>query len=223
MVDKLATYPAYFSKRDAAGNELRGATVELRKEDGTVVETWVSDGTTHTFNVEVGTYTLVETAAPSGYRLASNITFVVDRTGKVTVNNVEVTSDAPIVMVDRVDTPDTPRTPPEKPDKPETPETPETPDTPTPRTPETPEVPETPVVDVPEEEVPLAANPEEVPEQPEETVELPEEEVPQAAQPDIVPYTGDSTNLGLWMVLLAISAVGLLCGIDWLLHERKRS
>jgi uncharacterized surface anchored protein len=220
MVDNLKTYPAYFSKRDAAGNELRGATVELRKEDGTVVETWVSNGTTHTFNVEVGTYTLVETAAPSGYRLASNITFVVDRTGKVTVNNVEVTSDAPIVMVDRLDTPDTPRTPPETPTP--TPP-PETPDTPTPRTPETPEVPETPVVDVPEEDVPLAATPEEVPEQPEETVELPEEDVPQAAQPDIVPYTGDSTNLGLWIVLLAISAAGLLCVLDWFLYERKRS
>jgi LPXTG-motif cell wall-anchored protein len=89
-----------FSKTDVAGKELAGATIQLQNEDGTVAETWVSDGTTHKFTVKPGTYTLVETAAPSGYTIATKITVVVGEDGKITANGTEVSGDAPIVMVD---------------------------------------------------------------------------------------------------------------------------
>jgi TQXA domain-containing protein len=137
MVDGIAKYAVSFSKEDASGNELPGATIELQTEDGTVIDSWISDGTAHIFNVEPGTYQLVETAAPDGYALATAITFTVDKSGNVTSGGVQVTSDAPITMVDGLaDIPEPqeeeedPVIEPEDPDEPETPDEAEAPDEP---------------------------------------------------------------------------------------------
>jgi LPXTG-motif cell wall-anchored protein len=102
MVDQLKTYPVYFSKQDGGGNELAGATIELQDSTGKVLKSWVSDGSAYRFEVETGSYKLVETAAPDGYALASEISFTVDSEGVVTCGELVVTSDAPIVMVDQI-------------------------------------------------------------------------------------------------------------------------
>jgi LPXTG-motif cell wall-anchored protein len=95
-------YPVYFSKQDGGGNELAGATIELQDSTGKVLKSWVSDGSAYRFEVETGSYKLVETAAPDGYALASEISFTVDSEGVVTCGELVVTSDAPIVMVDQI-------------------------------------------------------------------------------------------------------------------------
>jgi hypothetical protein len=90
-----------FSKRDADGEELAGATIELRDADGNTIETWVSDGTVREFTVEPGTYRLVETAAPEGYKIATAITVVVGEDGSVTATGTEVAVvDGLVVMID---------------------------------------------------------------------------------------------------------------------------
>jgi uncharacterized surface anchored protein len=88
------------SKQDSAGNELSGATIELRDALGDVVESWVSDGSNHQVKVGPGTYTMVETAAPEGYEIATEITFTVAKDGTVTKDGETVAGNAPIVMVD---------------------------------------------------------------------------------------------------------------------------
>ena len=126
MVDKaLATVE--LSKTDVLGNEISGAELTLKgtaKAGGAVVFTdknigtttgitisadkktlsWTSDknGAKSVKNLPDGTYTMHEEAAPSGYKVATDITFTVEN-GKVTkVNDVAVSSTAGnvITMVD---------------------------------------------------------------------------------------------------------------------------
>ena len=81
------------SKRDADGNELKDAEMQLKDKDGKVIDEWVSDGTNHLVSkLKVGEYTLHEVAAPEGYTIATDITFYVDEKNKVTVNDIEVTA-----------------------------------------------------------------------------------------------------------------------------------
>jgi uncharacterized surface anchored protein len=99
MVDEiLPHFP--FSKQDAHGKELAGATIELRDADGKVVETWTSDGSVHTYYAVAGTYTLVETQAPEGYKIADPISITVNEDKSVESNGSVVDDTAPIVMVD---------------------------------------------------------------------------------------------------------------------------
>ena len=101
MVDRYADQTFKFAKRDVTGAELKGATIELRKAvDNSVVSTWKSDGTVKEFKVQPGSYKLVETAAPEGYAIATEINFTIDKAGKVKVDGIELKGDAPIVMVD---------------------------------------------------------------------------------------------------------------------------
>ena len=88
-------------------------------------------------------------------------------------------------------TPDIPDTP-DDPDKPEDPDDPDTPDTPT--TPDDPDNPEQP----------------QNPGQP-ETPDTPKDDIPQ---------TGDTTNLALWVALLAISGTGLIATL--IIGKKKR-
>jgi hypothetical protein len=87
------------------------------------------------------------------------------------------------------------------------------------------------LIEMPEDDVPLASAPvleeaaevEEVVEQPGEeapAVEILPETVPAAAQPDAVPYTGDSTVI--WLILMALSGAALLCSLAYGLFERIR-
>jgi TQXA domain-containing protein len=56
MLDAPDEYPVYFSKRDAEGQELAGAEIQIQTADGTVVEEWISTGETHKFEVTPGRY-----------------------------------------------------------------------------------------------------------------------------------------------------------------------
>ncbi|MBR6231082.1 MAG: LPXTG cell wall anchor domain-containing protein, partial [Lachnospiraceae bacterium] len=75
------------SKVDVAdGKEIEGATIQILDKDGNVVEEWTSTKEAHeieglTTGVE---YTLKEKVAPDGYTIASETTFTIDETGKVT-------------------------------------------------------------------------------------------------------------------------------------------
>jgi LPXTG-motif cell wall-anchored protein len=113
--------PVQFSKTDIDGNELPGATIEVQKENGDVVEKWVSDGTAKTINLEEGEYIFHEVAAPEGYVIATDISFSVDKDGNVTSKDVTVKGDDKniITMVDDFAKPDEPTTLDETPDTPE--------------------------------------------------------------------------------------------------------
>ncbi|MDK0981230.1 SpaA isopeptide-forming pilin-related protein [Clostridium perfringens] len=102
VTDKDDTKEVIFSKQDLGGNELAGATIELKKADGTVIETWKSDGKAHSFQLVAGDYIFHESAAPEGYEVATDITFTVKNDGTVTSNDVKVSGDSNnhIVMVD---------------------------------------------------------------------------------------------------------------------------
>ena len=75
------------SKQDITNKEeLPGATLTIKDENGNVVETWVSGSKPHYVEgLKVGTYTLTEEIAPEGYALSSEtITFEVKNDGNVT-------------------------------------------------------------------------------------------------------------------------------------------
>ena len=97
------------SKRDADGNELKGAQMQLLDDKGTVVDEWTSDGTNHIVaKLSAGKYILKETAAPEGYILATDICFEVLNDGTVTVDGAETTAVSEngnplIVMIDEAE------------------------------------------------------------------------------------------------------------------------
>ena len=68
-------------KVDEDGNAIQGAELQILKGDGTVVESWTSDGSTHTVVgklVAGNTYKLHEVSAPDGYAKAADVTFTVN-------------------------------------------------------------------------------------------------------------------------------------------------
>ena len=73
------------SKQDITnGKELPGAELEVRKEDGTVVEAWTSTDKPHLIEaLPEGDYVLRETMAPKGYQVAQDIHFTVKSTGEI--------------------------------------------------------------------------------------------------------------------------------------------
>ncbi|MGX7097328.1 SpaA isopeptide-forming pilin-related protein, partial [Gemella bergeri] len=105
-----------FSKKALTenGEELKGATIRLTKEDGSLVEEWVTDGTVKEFELKDGKYTFTEISAPAKYQVATAITFEV-KNGKAIVKGIEVTGNT-IVMVDKLKElpPPPPSTPPTK-------------------------------------------------------------------------------------------------------------
>lgn len=98
-----------FSKRDTEGNELKGAKLQIVDEKGNVIEEWTSDGTNHIVTkLKAGKYVLIETAAPDGYEIATDISFEVFEDGTVKAGNTEtvaVSKDGNplIVMVDEAE------------------------------------------------------------------------------------------------------------------------
>lgn len=94
------------SKRNAEGNELKGAQMQLVDDKGTIVDEWTSDGTNHIVTkLPAGKYILKETAAPEGYMLATDICFEVLVDGTVIVDGIETTAVSEngnplIVMID---------------------------------------------------------------------------------------------------------------------------
>ena len=76
----------YVSKQDATtGEELPGAYLEIRDENGEIVEAWISGDTPHRVEgLEPGKYTLTETIAPDGYELSKEtVEFIVKEDGTV--------------------------------------------------------------------------------------------------------------------------------------------
>ena len=74
------------SKKDATtSEELPGAHLEVRDEEGNIVDEWISGEEPHIIEgLEVGKeYTLVETIHPLGFDFANEIKFVVDDTGEI--------------------------------------------------------------------------------------------------------------------------------------------
>ncbi|MBQ8012438.1 MAG: hypothetical protein IJ265_12870, partial [Oscillospiraceae bacterium] len=102
MVDD--TTKVEISKRDITNdNELAGATLQIIDENGEVIEEWVSTNEPHIVEAQLiagKTYTLTETAAPDGYKIANSIDFTVNADGTIT----------PVVMYDEPvpDAPDIP-------------------------------------------------------------------------------------------------------------------
>ena len=74
------------SKVDIAGAELPGAQIEIR-QNGSIVEAWISTETPHAVALKPGEYLFHEVAAPVGYQVVTDITFSVDVDGTVTVIN----------------------------------------------------------------------------------------------------------------------------------------
>ena len=76
-----------FSVVDVAdGEKLEGAAVQVIGSEGIVVEEWTSTDKSHVIEgLKTGEeYTLKETVAPEGYTIPADITFTIDKEGKVT-------------------------------------------------------------------------------------------------------------------------------------------
>lgn len=110
------------SKQDiTTGEELTGATLQILDKDGDIVEEWISTNEPHMIEGKLDAgeeYTLKETIAPDGYKIASDIKFTVNSDGSVQT----------VVLKDEV----IPETPPTTPPSTSTPPT--TTDTPNPST-----------------------------------------------------------------------------------------
>ena len=73
-------------KLDKANNQgLAGAKLQIQDQDGNIIDQWQSDGSGHLIQgLVVGQeYKLIETKAPDGYQLASELTFTVENTTEV--------------------------------------------------------------------------------------------------------------------------------------------
>ncbi|MBQ9058657.1 MAG: isopeptide-forming domain-containing fimbrial protein [Atopobiaceae bacterium] len=87
------------SKTDLGGTELDGATITVRSEDGSFGETWVSTTKAHTLKLRPGRYVMQEVVAPEGFQqVTTDMIFVVDEQGKVTLETVEVNGGGRVVV-----------------------------------------------------------------------------------------------------------------------------
>lgn len=108
VYNELVSRDVFFSKR-AMGQtaELEGATMIVKKADGTVVDTWVSGGNEHKLILEEGDYVYIEDAAPLGYEKAESMKFRVTNDLKLEVCDPETDQyvpayNAPVIMYDRL-------------------------------------------------------------------------------------------------------------------------
>jgi uncharacterized surface anchored protein len=99
-----------FSKQDLGGNEIEGAQIEIRNQDGAVATDyagnqvkWISekDVSHEVTGLAAGEYTMHEVSAPSGYTVATDIKFTVNADGTVTVEKAENLINGKIVMKDQ--------------------------------------------------------------------------------------------------------------------------
>lgn len=90
-------------KMDITGQkEVAGARLLLKDKDGNVIESWMSTTEARVFEQKLiagETYTLTEVTAPSGYEVAADITFTVNKDGTVSVDGKAVDGNE-IVMKD---------------------------------------------------------------------------------------------------------------------------
>ena len=86
-----------FSKSDATtGEEVEGAKIVVRNENGETVEEWISGKEPHKISLHSGTYTMTEIIAPENYEMAETVTFTVKQRGEgdFEIDKVEM-KDAP--------------------------------------------------------------------------------------------------------------------------------
>ena len=76
-----------FGKVASDGTALSGAKLAIRDASGNDVDTWLTDGTGHVVkSLAIDTqYVLYEKSAPNGYKTADEVTFTIDKYGKVTI------------------------------------------------------------------------------------------------------------------------------------------
>lgn len=94
------------SKRVLGGaTEVPGAKLQVVDADGTVVDSWTSDGSVHKIDsdkLEVGkTYTLEEVEAPKGYGYAASIQFTILNDGSIRTSGELAPDGTTIIMRDR--------------------------------------------------------------------------------------------------------------------------
>ncbi|MGI6590748.1 MAG: SpaA isopeptide-forming pilin-related protein [Eggerthellaceae bacterium] len=81
------TYKVSFSKVDAEGNVLTGASIQILDSTGNAVDSWTSDGSAHALSLEAGTYTFHEVSAPGNHAAVTDITFTVSDDGTVSITS----------------------------------------------------------------------------------------------------------------------------------------
>ncbi|HEL0567329.1 TPA: Cna B-type domain-containing protein, partial [Streptococcus equi subsp. zooepidemicus] len=91
MVDDYKKFDVLFSKVAVNGSEeLKDANLKVVKGEGTtgeLVEEWVSTKDQKKISLTMGTYTMIETTAPKGYKVAEHITFRITKDGKVEIKD----------------------------------------------------------------------------------------------------------------------------------------
>ena len=104
VVMKDAATEVFISKQDITGTtEVEGATLLILDENGEQVAKWISTKNAYVLKGVLNadtTYTLHEENAPDGYAYAEDITFTIDKTGKVTINGEDVNGQ--VIMKDDV-------------------------------------------------------------------------------------------------------------------------
>ena len=99
-----------------SGEELEGATIQIIDKDGNVVDEWVSTKEAHIIEgLKVNEeYTIKEIAAPKGYKITSETTFIIDENGNVTTTGstaIDAEGKTIILVQDqKIPTPDNPPT-----------------------------------------------------------------------------------------------------------------
>ena len=86
FTNKISKVDVKIEKIDEQGNPLKGATLQIKDEQGNVVDEWETTKETHTTKLPVGKYILHEEKAPKGYNLAKDIQFTVNENGETIVN-----------------------------------------------------------------------------------------------------------------------------------------
>lgn len=93
-------------KSITTGKDISGAKLTITDSDGTVIDTWITDGTEHIISaIPAGTYILTEEQAPEGYVITGSVEFEVKETSeiqKVEMFDEEVKGRLTINKVDNV-------------------------------------------------------------------------------------------------------------------------
>ena len=86
---ELVEHDVEISKIDAVNSQnIAGAKLQILDKDNKEVARWTSvEGKIHKLKLVSGTYTLVETEAPYGYKIADPIQFVVIKDGKIKIGD----------------------------------------------------------------------------------------------------------------------------------------
>ena len=89
MVKNVPIRVSVSKKSITTGKEIEGAKLTITDSKGTVIDTWITDGSEHILSaIPAGTYTLTEEAAPEGYLITNSIEFEV--TGTAEIQKVEM-------------------------------------------------------------------------------------------------------------------------------------